>query len=184
MLLWLLVSWLLGSCSSDVFFPERQQQLIDACRYLPVFYSRGVQHFFRSDKSIVAGIFIGEINDFRDAGLYDSLGAFIAGEKGRINFATLQIHPDIIEDGIQFGVTDIRILGFEEFTGLGPGEIIVITAGRQPVIPGTDNLILRVHNTGTDLGIGILAAPCGKQGYTHEVFVPGDIVCSFFHKQL
>jgi hypothetical protein len=51
----------------------------------------------------------------------------------------------------------------------------------KPVVAGTYDLVLVIYNAGPYLCVGILAPLRGKQGYPHEIFIPGNIIGPFFH---
>jgi len=108
--------------------------------------------------------------------LNDGLGAFIAWKQSRVNGAAFEVHTNIVEDGIEFGVANKRILGVQEFSFLAPGKFIITAANGKPIVTGAYNLVLVVYNAGPYLRIGIFTPLSRKQGNTHKVFIPGNIM--------
>jgi hypothetical protein len=113
--------------------------------------------------------------------LNDGLGAFVAGKQGRINGTSLEVHANIIEDGIQLCMADEGVFGIHEIPFFAPGKFIITATNGKTIVAGTYYFVLVVYNAGTYLRIGILAPLCRKQGNAHEIFIPGNIISPFFH---
>ena len=79
-------------------------------------------------------ILVIEINDFCNALLDQSLGAFVAGEERNIDCGTGKVAFLGIKDRIELGMSNKRILRIEHSAGSCPGEFLVITADREAVI--------------------------------------------------
>ena len=58
------------------------------------------EHALRGDVGLGAIVFVTVIDDFGNAGLDQSLRAFVAGEKRGINTGTLHIGSGIVSDGV------------------------------------------------------------------------------------
>jgi hypothetical protein len=113
--------------------------------------------------------------------LNNRLGAFIAGKQSCVNGTALEVHANIVEDGIQLCMTNKGVFGIHEITFLAPGKFIITAANREPIVTGAYNLVLVVNDASPYLRIGILAPLSRQQGNTHEIFIPGNIISPFFH---
>ena len=91
------------------------------------------------------------------------------------------VHANIVEDGIELCMANEWIFGIHEIPFLAPGKFIIMAAYWKPVVTGTYNLVLVVHYAGAYLRVGILAPLSRQQGYTHEIFIPGNIIGPFLH---
>ena len=97
----------------------------DACR---------VEHFSSCFGSISIVIFVVEINDFSNALLDQSLGAFIAGKERNINGGTGKIALFGIKDRIEFSMSDKCILRVEHSACSCPRKVLIVTADREAVV--------------------------------------------------
>jgi hypothetical protein len=108
--------------------------------------------------------------------LNDGLGAFIARKQCRINGTALEVHANVVEDGIEFRVANKGILGVQEFPFLAPGKFVITASNGKPVVTSAYNLVLVIHDAGPYLRIGILATLSRKQGDAHKIFIPGNVI--------
>lgn len=148
---------------------------------LPVLDAGAVEHTSGCPDRIGLGVFVRQVDDFPNAGLNDDFGAFVAGKVGDIDRAIVQVGVDLVQDRVEFGVADVRILGVEKVALSRPRILVVRTAEGQPIVTDSDDFLLLVDDTGAHAGVGVLAPERGKQRNAHEIFVPGQIIFAFVH---
>ena len=141
-----------------------------------------VEHPFGRFGIVGLGVFVGEVDYLLDARLDDRLGALVAGKEADIDAASFQVAADRVEDRVQFGVADIRVLRFEPLSFALPGDEVVIHADGKSVVPDADDLVLATDDARPHLGVGVFAAHRRELGDSHEVLVPADIVLSLMHR--
>jgi len=107
--------------------------------------------------------------------LDNDLGALVAWKEGDIEPAIPEVIGDGIEDGIEFGMADIGILGIKIVPFSGPGQLVIRAAPRKTVVSDPDDLVLTVGDTGSYLGVRVLGTVSGKDSHCHEIFIPGEI---------
>ena len=137
---------------------EGQQDLRDPRFYLTAKYTRFGKHHAGCLGGIGVFVFVGKVNDFGYARLYDGFGTFVTGKQGGVDLAAAEVHPDVIEDGIELGMADERIFCLQEIALLLPGKFIIVAAPGQAIVSCSHDLIFIIHDTGPHLGIGIFAA--------------------------
>ena len=67
---------------------------------------------------------------------------------------------------------DKRIFGIQEFSFSRPWEIIIVTADRETVVADTDDLSLRLYDTGADLCRRILGTQGAQVRQSHKIVIP------------
>lgn len=122
----------------------------------------GFEHTLRGNVGFGAVVFVTIIDDFGDAGLDQSLGAFVAGEKGRINTGTFHVRSGIIQNGVQLGMAYIVVLGLKLIAFTLPGILIVGAALRHAVITDREDAVVGAYDAGTDARVRILAPVSGE----------------------
>ena len=157
--------------------PEVQDDLFRVGLQLTHLHTRCTEHGFGSQSGIGICVLVAEIDDFPDAGLNDGFGALIAREEGYVERSPLQRLAAGIEDGVEFRMDDVGVLGV--FAGAFPWENIVGAILWKTVVSGGNDDVVLVHDAGTHLCVGVFAALCCQQGNPHEVFIPRNIICSF-----
>ena len=107
------------------------------------------------------------------------LGAFVARKKPHVDSTAPQISRDGVEHRIELSVTDIGVFGRQKIPLSIPRQFVIRAANWEAVVANSNNLILIIGDTGTDLGIGIFASFSLKQGHGHKIFITAQIVGSF-----
>jgi len=103
-------------------------------------------------------IMIVQIDDFLNTGLYDDLRAFVAGEQRDVQRRILERGTALVQDGVDFGVTDVVIF-FVQIYGSSPAprEVVVgTTTGETVIAAGEDFVRERINDARTDLRVGVL----------------------------
>ena len=116
-----------------------------------------------STGSTILGIMIGitHIHDLPNANLDDHLGTFMTWKQRHVNRRPLNIGTPTIQNGIDFGMTDVEIF-VPQWVGVGscPGKAIIGTTPRKAVVSQSNNPFGRIDDAGTYLRIWILRSLC------------------------
>ena len=91
------------------------------------------------------------VDDLFDAGLDEDFGAFVTGKEGGIASRLLRVEI-AIEDGVDFGVYDVGVLGVGKGALARPRELIIRTSAGKAVVANADNFVLVIDEGGADFG--------------------------------
>ena len=71
------------------------------------FHARLLEHEPCRDAGIAVVVLVAVVHHLGDAGLDDGLGALVAGEQGGVQSRPLEPAARIVENGVEFRVTDV-----------------------------------------------------------------------------
>ena len=148
---------------------------------LSVLYSRRIQHFAGGCHSGGIMILVGEINDLSDSRLNNRLRTFVTGEKTYVQHCARKLLSTGVKNGVKLGVNHVLILRFARALISVPGELVVRAALGKAVVACGENTLVSVDYTCANLGAGVFGSLRRKDCYAHKIFVPGNIILSFFH---
>ena len=98
--------------------------------------------------------------------------------KRQVEGSPFQGTAGIVEDGVEFGMADINILGVQGITLPVPGHFVVVTPDGHTIIAHGQNFMIGADDAGPHLGVVVLAPLSGEKGDAHKIFVPGNIILS------
>lgn len=154
-------------------FREVDDDFLVAGNKLTVPDAGSVQHPLGSDCVRPVTVLVGQEDDFLDPRLDDDFRALIAGEQSDIQSAAFHVDAVLVEDRVDLRVTDVHVLVFGRILRvLRPGKSVVAAVNREPVVADADDVLLLIHNAGTDLGRRVFASLSCQEGDSHEIFFP------------
>ena len=116
--------------------------------------------------SVVVGVV--HENHFLHARLNDHFGTVLTREKRHIDGGTLDIGTPFVEDRIDFGMADKKVLIVKTIrVRPRPRQQIVRTTGRKAVIAQTNDPLFLVNNASTYLSIGVLRSLSSQERHGH-----------------
>ena len=144
------------------------------------FHARRRQHTAGDLGHLGLGVLVGQVDHLADARLDDRLRALVAGKKPDVDPGARDPPSARVQDGVQFGVDDVGILGLpRRLARAVPRELVVGAAVGKAVVAGRDDPLVLVDDARADLGIRVLRPLCRQQRNAHKVFVPTDVTVSF-----
>lgn len=135
-----------------------------------------LEHAARGATGVGVVVFVGQVHDAPDAALDQNLGALVTGKQGDIGRRTGQVGAVLVHDGVEFGVTDIGVLGVERRLGLArPGQFVVAAPDGEAVVPDAEDLVPGRDDARAHLRIGVLAAVRRQDRNPHEIIAPRNV---------
>lgn len=116
-----------------------------------VFYTRGIEHFFRCRNTVRSVIFIVGIYNLADSALNYRLGALVAGEERNIKSASVKTCAAVIEYCVKFRMAYKHIFCVKRIALSLPWEDIVAAIAGHSIVSNRQNFVIVTDDTGAHL---------------------------------